>query len=307
MKTILAVDSTSEILSISLSKGLNILSEIKDDKSIKHMVNIIGDIDYVLKKGNKTIKEIELFALNLGPGDFTGGRIGISVIKMFSMLSGSKVYGFNSLDVFAVGVMKKNINSISKKILDYNRIYIIPAMDVRNDEIYSGIYEVSRNIKENKVVFSLDFENKKYFLNKIFGGFLIKSSDLNKKILQLINQINLLDRCSCSSCSNIFNGEDSHKEHGIGMIQNNIKNPEYKKSCFIFTANAIKTYAGIFENLKDEMSLGNTETEIILDDKNINPSSESINFLADYSDSFLMKSLPIIPVYVRDFIAFSKK
>ena len=58
MKTILAVDSTSEILSVSLSEGLNILSEIKDDKSMKHMVNIMSDIDFALRKANKTIKEI---------------------------------------------------------------------------------------------------------------------------------------------------------------------------------------------------------------------------------------------------------
>jgi len=307
MKTILAVDSTSDILSISLCKGLNMLAQIKDDKSIKHMVNIIDDIDYVLKKANKTIREIELFALNLGPGDFTGGRIGISVVKMFSMLSGNPVYGFNSLDVFAVGAMLKNIDSISIKISDCSRIYVIPLMDVRNDEIYSGIYEVSRSIRENKVVFSFDFEDKKYFLNKIFDSFLIKSKDLNQKILQLINQISLLDRCRCSSCSDIFNEDYFHKENDIKKIQNNVKSLEHKKSCFILTANAIKTYSGLLENLKDEVSLNCKETEIILDEKNINPSSVSINFMADYSDSFLMKSLPIIPVYVRDFIAFSKK
>lgn len=307
MKTILAVDSTSDILSISLSKGLNILAQLKDDKSIKHMVNIIDDIDHVLKKANKTIKEIELFALNLGPGDFTGGRIGISVVKMFSMLSGNPVYGFNSLDVFAVGAMLKNIASIPIKISDQTRFYVIPLMDVRNDEIYSGIYEVSRSIRENKVVFSFDFEDKKYFLNKIFDSFLMKSKDLNKKTFQLINQINLLNRCNCSSCSNIFKEDNFHKENDIKKIQNSAKSLEYKKSCFILTANAIKTYAGLFENLKDEISLNCKETEIILDDKNTNPSSISINFLADYSDSFLMRSLPITPVYVRDFIAFSKK
>lgn len=307
MKTILAVDSTSDILSISLSEDLNILSEIKDDKSIKHMVNIISDIDHVLKKANKTIKEIELFALNLGPGDFTGGRIGISVVKMFSMLSGNPVFGFNSLDVFCVGAMLKNIGSISKKISDSNRLHIIPVMDVKNNEIYSGIYEVSRSGNDNKVIFSFNFEDKKYFLNKIFSGFLIKSDDFIKKISQVVNKINLLDKCCCSSCAQIFKDNNSNRDRDLEKIQNNRNGLGHKKSSFILTANAVKTYRRLFENLKMEIPLNSKEIEIILDEKNINPSSEYINFLADYSYSYSLKSLPIAPVYVRDFIAFSKK
>jgi tRNA threonylcarbamoyl adenosine modification protein YeaZ len=307
MKIILAVDSTSGILSVSLSEGVNILSEIKDDKSIKHMVNIISDIDYVLKKADKTIKEIELFALNLGPGDFTGGRIGISVVKIFSMLSGSPVYGFNSLDVFSVGAMLQNISSISKTILESARMHIIPVMDVKNNEIYSGIYEVSRSAKDNKVIFTFNFEGKKYFLNKIFDGFIIKSNDFSKEISRVINQINLLDKCGCSSCAQIFKDNSFPKDRNPEKIQNNRNSIKHKKHCFILTANAVKTYKELFENLKIEISVNCKEMEIILDEKNISPSAHNINFLADYSYSFSLKSLPIAPVYVRDFIAFGKK
>ncbi|MHB1443764.1 MAG: tRNA (adenosine(37)-N6)-threonylcarbamoyltransferase complex dimerization subunit type 1 TsaB, partial [Candidatus Humimicrobiaceae bacterium] len=305
MKTILAIDSTSDILSISLSEDLNILSEIKDDKSIKHMVNIISDIDYVLRKANKNIREIELFGLNLGPGDFTGGRIGISVVKMFSMLSGNSVFGFNSLDVFCVGAMLKNISSISKKISDSNRLHIIPVMDVKNNEMYSGIYEVSRSVNDNKVIFSFNFEDKKYFLNKIFSGFLIKSDDFISKIFQVISKIILWEKCSCPSCGQIFKNNNFHKDNNQEKIQNNRNGLGHKKSSFILTANAVKTYRGLFENLKMEIPLNSKEIEIILDEKNINPSSKYINFLADYSYSYSLKSLPIAPVYVRDFIAFS--
>jgi tRNA threonylcarbamoyl adenosine modification protein YeaZ len=307
MKTILAVDSTSEVLSISLSEDINILSQIKDDKSIKHMVNIINDIDYVLKKAHKTIKEVQLFALNLGPGDFTGGRIGISVLKIFSLLSGNPVLGFNSLDVFSVGCMLKNIDNISKKISDYDKFYIIPAMDVKNSEIYSGIYEVGRAAKGGKVIFSVNFEDKKYFLNKIFGEFLIKSDDYIEKISQTINQVNLLDKCSCPSCKQLFEGRRNDLDKNFGKTHVDSSSLEQKKFYFVLTANAVKTYKDLFDNLKIEILSNHKENEIILDEENIYPSSENINFLANYSSSFPLKSLPVAPVYVRDFIAFSRK
>lgn len=307
MKTILAVDSTSEILSVSLSEGHNILSEIRDDKSIKHMVNIISDIDHVLKKADKTIKEIDIFALNLGPGDFTGGRIGISIIKIFSMLSGNQVYGFNALDVFSVGAMLKNIKTISDTVSDSDRTYIIPVMDVRNDEIYFAIYEAGTNDLENKTIFSFDFEERKYFLNKIFGNFLIKSDELNKKMLQITEQLNLLGNCSCSSCVKIFKRNISQKDPEIKNTHKNTNRLERKKSKFILTANAVKTYMSLLEEIKTEVTLSQSDAEMIIEVENINPSSKSVNFLAEYSDSFSRETLPIEPVYIRDFIAFNKK
>ncbi|MHB1346687.1 MAG: tRNA (adenosine(37)-N6)-threonylcarbamoyltransferase complex dimerization subunit type 1 TsaB [Candidatus Humimicrobiaceae bacterium] len=307
MKTILAVDSTSEILSISLSEGHNILSEIRDDKSIRHMVNIISDIEHVLKKADKTIKEIDIFALNLGPGDFTGGRIGISIIKIFSMLSGNQIYGFNALDIFSVGAMLKNIKSISNTVSDSGRIYIIPVMDVRNNEIYCGIYEVGINNNENKTIFSFDFENRKYFLNKIFGNFLIKSDELNKKMLQITEQLNLLENCSCSSCAKIFKRNISQEDPEIKNTHKNINRLERKKSKFILTASAVKTYRSLLEEIKTEVTLSQSDAEIIIEEENINPSSISVNFLAEYSYSFLRETLPIEPVYIRDFVAFNKK
>ena len=307
MKTILAVDSTSGILSISLSAGPDILSEIKDDKSMKHMVNIMGDIDYVLKNADKTIKEIELFAVNLGPGDFTGGRIGISVVKMFSMLSGNPVFGFNSLDVFSVGAMIKNISTISKNISDFSQAYIMPLMDVRNNEIYFGIYEASCVLNDKTAIFSFDFEDNKYFLNKISEAFLLNTADFSQKITQIVNSVNLLDKGSSFLFSQMSEDNNSNKEQSQRKIQNTSNESGQKKHCFIFTANALKTYPELFENIKEEVPVRCNGAEIILDETNINPSSEYINLLADYSCSFPMKMLPILPVYVRDFIAFGGK
>jgi tRNA threonylcarbamoyl adenosine modification protein YeaZ len=307
MKTTLAIDSTSDILSISICKGPDVLSEIKDDKSIRHMVNIISDIDYVLKKAGKTIKDIELFAINLGPGDFTGGRIGISVIKIFAMLSGHSVLGFNSLDVFSVGCMLKNIGCISKKISCSAQVYIIPAMDVRNSEIYFGIYEVSKSDNE-KVIFSFDFNGNRYFLSRKSDGFLVKSDCFNKKISQVIENAKQSGMDNCFSSGEIINENNSKKCLNLEEITDN-KNGYLKldKDFFILTANALETYSEMFENLKREILLNRKEIEIISDEKNIHPSSEYVSFLAGYSYSNSLKSLPLIPVYVRDFIAFSKK
>ncbi|MCX6384939.1 MAG: tRNA (adenosine(37)-N6)-threonylcarbamoyltransferase complex dimerization subunit type 1 TsaB [Actinobacteria bacterium] len=304
MKTILAIDSTTEVLSASVSENGNIVSELEDNKSQRHMVNIINDIDTVLKHANKTVKDIDLFSINLGPGDFTGGRIGISVVKMFSMLSGKPVFGFNSLDVFSTGCVLKNINSISKKMIDLGGVYIMPLMDVRNDEIYFSIYEVKNYADSNNLIFRFDFEGKQYYLYKRFGDFLLGRDDFSKKFSQIINQLNLLKKCNCLTCSQIFNNGNSSEDTGQGKEQNHDFTVLQKEFLLILTANAVKSHKELFENLIRDIKSENKGVSMSLDEKNVNPNSKYLNFLADYSFSNGLKSLPIAPVYVRDFIAF---
>ncbi|MCL6087066.1 MAG: tRNA (adenosine(37)-N6)-threonylcarbamoyltransferase complex dimerization subunit type 1 TsaB [Actinobacteria bacterium] len=272
MKTILAVDSTTEILKISVSDNDKILSEQKDNKNRKHVVNIINNIDTVFKNAGKSIKDVDLFAINLGPGDFTGGRIGISVVKIFSMLSGKPVYGFNSLDVFSTGCFLKNIKSIAKKKIGYDKVYIIPLMDVRNNEIYFSIYEVKNKKGYNDLIFNLDFEDQKYYLYKKTGNFLLNSDDFNKKFPQVIEQL------------------------------------DYKlKSQIFLTANAIRSYKSLLTELKDNILAEHGLIRIEIDEKNIYPDSRYLNYLSNYSFDNNLKPVPVTPVYVRDFITLGKK
>ena len=335
MSTILAIDSTTELLSISVSENDIILSELKDDKSQKHMVNIINDIDATLKKAKKTIKDIDLFSVNLGPGDFTGGRIGISVVKIFSMLSDKPVFGFNCLDIFSVGCAIKNIeaiknvkkksnntiNNINNNVNnnssdevntsfndnDYfnnngnknnendGSVYIIPLKDVRNDEIYFSIYEVKNLATKNdsdNLIFKFDYDNTQYYIYKKFGDFLIKSGEAGKKLIQVINKLINFKNFSCSACGKIFNNND--------LV-------DYDK--IIFTADAVKNYKELLENISLNIGILDKKTNVTvdIDENNLNPSSRYLNFLAYFNFTSNLKSLPIAPVYVRDFITFSKK
>jgi tRNA threonylcarbamoyl adenosine modification protein YeaZ len=306
MKRILAVDSTSDILSISLSEGTSMLSEIKDDKSTRHMVNIMDDIDCVLKSAKNTINDVDLFALNLGPGDFTGGRIGISVIKIFSMLSGSPVFGFNSLDVFSAGCMLKNLENISASLSRFQPVHIIPVMDVRNNELYYGIYEAGTS-RGNNPILSAAFRGRTYFLNKISGGFLVKVEDFNAEVSALINNGSVPAPGSFASGEPL--GGNIPEKIGLdGMPADNEGDlsPE-KEGLFIFTANAVKNYAEMFNRLDKALFSGSSDREIMIDEENFNPSSENLCMLADYAWSFKAESLPIAPVYVRDFVVFSRK
>lgn len=307
MKTILAVDSTTEILSISISEGSRILSEIKDDKSRQHMVNIIGNLDTAFRNADKSVKDMDLFAINLGPGDFTGGRIGISVIKIFSMLSQKPVIGFNSLDVFSVGCTLKNIKSIAEKKIKSCNVFIMPLIDVRNNEIFFSIYEIKNNKENTKQIYEFEFENSRYHLSKKYGNFILKSEEFGMNFSQIIRQLFLLDDCGCLEFGQIFEIGNLPEGFKSSAKDKDDDGRSEKEILLIMTANGVKSYKLLLEKLKQDIEASHDLIKIMIDEDNINPDSKYLNYLADYSLDNGLESLSISPVYVRDFIAFGKK
>lgn len=78
---ILAIETSCDILSISLLEDDNLILELKENSPKSHSETLMPLIDNLLKKTHTTLDEISLFACDNGPGSFTGIRIGLSTIK----------------------------------------------------------------------------------------------------------------------------------------------------------------------------------------------------------------------------------
>lgn len=101
---ILAVDSTAENLVIAVFDGQKIFSKISIEGAKKHNSLILPYIDATLSDANLTINDIDVFACVVGPGSFTGIRIGISTIKGFATALNKKAVAVNSLELLAYDV-----------------------------------------------------------------------------------------------------------------------------------------------------------------------------------------------------------
>ena len=142
---VLSIDSTSGRLSITLSRDGKIVSSASRGSGRKYMEMIIGDIDRTLKGAGISIGDIDAIGINKGPGDFTGTRIGISIVKTLGWVLDKPVYGINALDILAHSIAFSNKEIISKSTAQGKRVIIIPCLDVRKDELYFSFYEVFRD------------------------------------------------------------------------------------------------------------------------------------------------------------------
>ena len=110
------------------SQIVYIADEINECRKLKdsHSENLLPNIEQLLIFNNDSIKNIDCFAVNVGPGSFTGIRIGVATIKAFMVALNKPCIIFNSFDMLSYNIKDKD--------------YII-TIDSGNNDFYFAIYQ----------------------------------------------------------------------------------------------------------------------------------------------------------------------
>ena len=74
------------------------------DCALTHSVVLMGEIENALAEAGIDKKDIDVFACAVGPGSFTGIRIGVATVKALAYALGKKVLGVTSFDSLAYNV-----------------------------------------------------------------------------------------------------------------------------------------------------------------------------------------------------------
>lgn len=99
---ILGIDTSTNVGTLAIySDTKGTLGEISVNINKTHSENIMVMIDELFKLTNTTINDIDKIAVSIGPGSFTGIRIGVAVAKGLASATNCKIVGVNELDVIA--------------------------------------------------------------------------------------------------------------------------------------------------------------------------------------------------------------
>ncbi|MCR4734269.1 MAG: tRNA (adenosine(37)-N6)-threonylcarbamoyltransferase complex dimerization subunit type 1 TsaB [Treponema sp.] len=96
----LAIDGAISKLTIS-AKNDDKTATLILDIGMKQSENIVPAIDYVLKKVEVQIADLDYLTLSIGPGSFTGLRLAISALKAIQLASNADLYGISSLAIYS--------------------------------------------------------------------------------------------------------------------------------------------------------------------------------------------------------------
>ena len=77
----LAVETTAAVASAALMQDGVLIDEREADAGKKHAETLLPLIDALLEENGFTIEQVDVFAVDVGPGSFTGVRIGVSLVN----------------------------------------------------------------------------------------------------------------------------------------------------------------------------------------------------------------------------------
>ncbi|MDD5477617.1 MAG: tRNA (adenosine(37)-N6)-threonylcarbamoyltransferase complex dimerization subunit type 1 TsaB [Candidatus Omnitrophica bacterium] len=138
---ILGIDTTTKILCLGVYAGGKLYEyNLEVGRSLSEL--LAPTIQRVVEAVGLKIADIDYFACGLGPGSFTGMRIGLATIKGLSVVRNKPVAGISSLDILA-----KNVQATER--------LIVTALDARRGLIYCSSYKYERGLLKRKSEYSL--------------------------------------------------------------------------------------------------------------------------------------------------------
>lgn len=147
---ILSVDTSSSVCAVSILENDKIINEKIVDNGRTHSENFMSLLDEVLKESNIDLDDIDLIACCVGPGSFTGIRIGIASIKAIAEIKQIPIVSVTSLESLAY-----NVEKVDKEV-------IISMIDARNNQVYAGVFD-----KEHKKIMDYFAEDINEVLDKL--------------------------------------------------------------------------------------------------------------------------------------------
>lgn len=131
---ILAVDTSSSICSVAILDDDKLIDKNELDDGRTHSENLMPLLDELLKRNSLVPQDIELIACCVGPGSFTGIRIGVATIKPIA-----EVLNIHVATVMSLEALARNVE---------NKSTIVSLIDARNNQVYCGIFDENYNKKE---------------------------------------------------------------------------------------------------------------------------------------------------------------
>jgi tRNA threonylcarbamoyladenosine biosynthesis protein TsaB len=132
---ILAVDTSTDYLSVAVCAAGEVRAEATILAERRHAERIVDVIDRTLSDAALRLPELDLLAVTVGPGSFTGLRIGVSTLKGLADGANLPLAGVSTLDAMT-------------RQVDWSDGLFCPLLDARMGEVYGAIYQFADGKRE---------------------------------------------------------------------------------------------------------------------------------------------------------------
>lgn len=137
---LLAFDTATPHVTVALHDGTSVVASWDSEDAMKHGEMLAPGIERVLGEAGVTADDLTAIAVGIGPGPFTGLRVGLVTARTLAMVRGLPVHGVCTLDVMAAEALDAGLTDFAV------------ATDARRKEVYLAEYADGRRVSGPAVV-----------------------------------------------------------------------------------------------------------------------------------------------------------
>ena len=146
MERIILIETSTALCSVALCEQGHIISYKESDAMKAHASLTAAFVDGILKEKGLTLKDCDAVCVSMGPGSYTGLRVGVSTAKGLCFGAGLPLLAVGTLDTlvaqaFARETLECSKNDGAKVMMPVGDfLHIVPMIDARRMEVYTGVF-----------------------------------------------------------------------------------------------------------------------------------------------------------------------
>lgn len=144
---LLHIETATDVCSVALTQGTEVLGVKESADGNSHSKNLLPFIDSVLKETNHVQQDLQGVVVSIGPGSYTGLRIGVSTAKGMAYSLGIPVITVSTLESIAQG---------AKQQAGACECDIVPMIDARRMEVFAARYDNDMNLLDKVTAVIVD-------------------------------------------------------------------------------------------------------------------------------------------------------
>jgi len=136
---ILGIETSTKTCGVAVTDGGKVRDEISLRLGLYHSEKLVPLVDEILRRNGMAIQDIDGIAVSIGPGSFTGIRVGVSTARGLAQSLNIPLVGIPSLDALALGI------GTSGEL-------VCPMIDALRREIYTALYRNGERLTPHQLI-----------------------------------------------------------------------------------------------------------------------------------------------------------
>lgn len=170
---ILAIETTGKYGSASVIKETGEVFSAISTEEMNHLKGMMILIDEAIREAGIDKSELTHIAASVGPGSFTGIRIGVVTARVMAQMLGLPCISVSSLEAMAERVLDAAVSAGS--------LYVVPVINARRHQTYAGVWEAEFASDYEQKTLCAVMEEKQYMIEDLLAALSSKIAELEAR------------------------------------------------------------------------------------------------------------------------------